>query len=183
MDRTGARIGLAVIPLTLALLGGGCAREQTPPLPVPIDDEASGYYCGMLVLAHPGPKAQIWVAGRDGPLWFTSVRDAFAYLQSGEREGRLIAFYVQDMGQAESWAHPGRDFFIPAKKAFYVWGSDRKGGMGAPELVPFASRADAEAFAARYGGRILRYAPARRLPLLGMTPAPDNAGKEQHHDR
>ena len=170
MDRTGAGIRMAVIGLVLSLLASGCAKEPAPPPPVPIDDEASGYYCGMLVLAHPGPKAQIWVAGRDGPLWFTSVRDAFAYLQGGEREGRLLAVYVQDMARAESWEHPGRDAFVPAGEAVYVWGSDRRGGMGAPELVPFADPAAARAFIAHHGGRILTFAEARRLPLLGMTP-------------
>ncbi|RMF70588.1 MAG: copper resistance protein CopZ, partial [Alphaproteobacteria bacterium] len=127
---------MALLILALLPAVAGCGRQEAPPAPVPIDDQASGYFCGMLVLAHPGPKAQIWIAGRDHPLWFTSVRDAFSYLQAGEREGRIIAFYVQDMGRAESWAHPGRDFFIPADRALYVWGSDRKGGMGAPELVP-----------------------------------------------
>ncbi len=161
----------AALVLAILLLLGGCAQEAAPPPPVPIDDDASGYYCGMLVLAHPGPKAQIWVVGRHEPLWFTSVRDAFAYLQSGEREGRIRAFYVQDMGRAENWAHPGRDAFIPARKAVYVWGSDQHGGMGAPELVPFAERTAAAAFIARHGGRIFTFVEARRLPLLGMMPS------------
>ena len=171
MGRVCGRIETVATLLMLLLLGGGCSPEQAPPPPVPIDDDASGYYCGMLVLAHPGPKAQIWVAGREEPLWFTSVRDAFSYLQSGERDGRLLAFYVQDMARAESWAHPGRDAFMPARKAVYVWGSDRRGGMGAPELVPFADRAAAAAFVARHGGRVLTFAEARRLPLLGTTPS------------
>ncbi len=171
MGRAFGRIETASILLALSLFGGGCAQEQAPPPPVPIDDDASGHYCGMQVLAHPGPKAQIWVAGRREPLWFTSVRDAFAYLQSDEREGRLLAFYVQDMARAESWAHPGRDAFIPARKAVYVWDSDRRGGMGAPELVPFADPAAATAFIARHGGRILAFAEARRLPLLGAPPS------------
>ncbi|GIX16152.1 MAG: NosL protein [Rhodothalassiaceae bacterium] len=169
----GLRIPRLVRPALLlcGLLLAACGTREAP-APVPIDDEAVGHFCGMLLVNHPGPKAQIWIAGRNRPLWFASVADGFAYLAAGEREGRVLAVYVQDMGRAASWEDPGRDAWIRAEDAFYVEGSDRRGGMGAPELVPFADRAAAEAFRARHGGRIIRFADARALPLLGTVPVP-----------
>ncbi len=157
--------------LVLGLAGCSPGASQPPP-PVPLDDEATAYYCGMLVAEHPGPKAQILIEGREQPLWFTSVADGFSYLQSGEREGRILAFYVQDMGRVKSWENPGPDAWIPAEHALYVWGSDRRGGMGAATLVPFADRTAAERFVAAHGGRILAYAEARALPLLGADENP-----------
>lgn len=170
------RVRAYLLGLALALAGCSPGADKPPP-PVLLDDEATAYYCGMIVITHPGPKAQIHVEGRADPLWFTSVVDGFAYLQSGEREGRILAFYVQDMGRAKSWEHPGRDAWIPARSAFYVWGSDRKGGMGTPALVPFAERAAAEAFVRIHYGRILDYREARTLPLLDGENHPDKGEK------
>jgi copper chaperone NosL len=38
-----------------------------------------------------------------------------------------------------------------------VVGADVAGGMGAPEIVPFASRLAAEEFVATYGGRAVAF--------------------------
>ena len=44
-----------------------------------------------------------------------------------------------------SWADPQDDgIWINAKKAFYVIGSTKRGGMGAKETVPFEDRSKAE---------------------------------------
>ena len=44
-----------------------------------LDADAIGYYCNMTVANHPGPKGQAFVAGKDAPLWFSSVRDTLAF--------------------------------------------------------------------------------------------------------
>lgn len=64
--------------------------------------------------------------------------------------------------------------FIPAAKAFYVVGSDVKGTMTMKSKYAFLARADAEAFAAEHGGRILEFAPTaavarRALPMENVN--------------
>ena len=45
---------------------------------------------------------------------------------------------------------------MDAREAWYVIESDRRGGMGAPEAVPFSAQDAAEAFRGQYGGRLVR---------------------------
>ena len=121
---------------------------------VHLTPEAAGHYCQMTVLEHDGPKAQIHLAGNPNPLWFTQVRDAVAFLRSPEEPKDIAAVYVNDMERAESWTQPGTDNWIDLDGAWFVIGSNVAGGMGAPEVVPFASSEDAARFAARYGGEV-----------------------------
>jgi copper chaperone NosL len=119
-------------------------------------EDAIGYFCQMLLVEHPGPKGEIRLDGVAEPIFFSQARDTIAYLRMPEQSNVVLAAYVSDMGAAESWEQPGRDNWIPAADAFYVVGSSRVGGMGAPETVPFGKREAAEAFAKEYGGSVLR---------------------------
>ena len=141
----------------LALLALAACKEDLAevPLPISMTEEAVSHYCQMSVLDHGGPKAQIYVEGLDAPLFFAQVRDAMAFLKSPERDRRVRMSYVSDMGVAENWDTPGIDNWTPAPEAHFVIEAGVRGGMGAPEVVPFARREDAEAFATRYGGRIV----------------------------
>ena len=141
----------------LALLALAACKEDLAevPLPISMTEEAVSHYCQMSVLDHGGPKAQIYVEGLDAPLFFAQVRDAMAFLKSPERDRRVRMSYVSDMGVAETWDTTGIDNWTPAPEAHFVIEAGVRGGMGAPEVVPFARREDAEAFATRYGGRIV----------------------------
>ena len=153
------RIAKALRLLALPLLLAGCLEEEIiRPDPIALTAEAAGHYCQMNILEHPGPKAQIHLAGLSNPLWFSQVRDGIAYIRSPERDGDIAAFYVNDMAAAQSWAAPGPENWIDAEAAFYVTGSDAVGGMGAPEIAPFATEAAARAFAAVHGGAVARLA-------------------------
>lgn len=143
---------LALAALTLS----ACKEEVAErPLPVTMTAEAVGHYCQMDLLEHPGPKAQVHLAGLPDPLFFSQVRDAIAYQRMPEQSHAISAIYVSDMGAAPSWEAPGADNWIAAETAVYVVGATVAGGMGAPELVPFADRAAAEDFVARNGGEVL----------------------------
>ena len=142
-----------------ALLLAACSDADTGgslPGPVAMTEEAVGHYCSMTVLEHEGPKAQIHLAGIEQPIWFTQVRDAVAFLRSPEERYETIAVYVHDMEKAESWAHPGDDAWIDARKAWFVIGSSRTGGMGTPEAIPFGSEDAAARFMADHGGKAVR---------------------------
>ncbi|MDU8941831.1 nitrous oxide reductase accessory protein NosL [Ovoidimarina sediminis] len=148
------------LPLALLLaatLLAACREEVTEaPAPLPLTEEAVSFFCQMNVLEHGGPKAQIHLEGLPAPLFFAQVRDGVAYLKSPERDARILATYVSDMGAAPSWNAPGERNWIPAEEAHFVIGSRAAGGMGAPEIVPFAAPDAAEAFILRFGGRTVR---------------------------
>ncbi|NNE81689.1 MAG: copper resistance protein CopZ [Silicimonas sp.] len=143
------------LALLLILPLAACKEDQAAiPDPIPLTVEAVSYFCQMNVLEHGGPKAQVHLEGLPAPLFFAQVRDAVAYLKSEERDRRVAMTYVSDMGQATSWNEPGENNWTSAADAFFVIGAGVRGGMGAPEIVPFATRESAEAFVVQYGGTI-----------------------------
>lgn len=149
---------IALFALTLA----GCREEVVErPFPVPMSAEALGHFCQMNLLEHPGPKAQVHLSGFSDPLFFSQVRDAIAYQRMPEQSHAITAIYVSDMGSAPSWEDPGADNWIAAEAAVFVVGATVAGGMGAPELVPFADTAAASAFVATHGGEVLSLADIR----------------------
>ena len=136
------------------------ACEKAPPVEVPdaqtLTREANGYYCLMTVVYHDGPKGQIILD--DGKvLWFTSVRDTVSFTLSPEEPKNIAAIYVSDMADA-NWEKPGLDNWIDAHTAWYVLGSSKAGGMGAPETVPFSTKEKAELFVVKHGGTIYKFA-------------------------
>lgn len=154
--------------LALVLLLAACREEAAaPPEPAPLTAEAVSHFCQMNVLEHPGPKGQIHLEGLPAPLFFAQVRDAIAYLKGPERDAPITAVYVSDMGAAPSWHSPGSENWVDARAAVFVVGAGVRGGMGAPEVVPFAARADAEGFVARYGGEILSLDAISDAAVLG----------------
>jgi copper chaperone NosL len=125
-------------------------------VPQDMTAETLGHYCQMNLLEHAGPKAQVFMKGYAAPLFFSQVRDAIAYTRAPEQVAPILAIYVNDMArEGATWELPGEGNWIDAHSAFYVVGSAREGGMGAPETVPFSSRDSAEDFARLEGGHVL----------------------------
>lgn len=149
---------LALVLGLLCLLGacgegGEGGRVQQPPVAFRADDEC--HVCGMLIARFAGPKGEAYVSRRETPLKFCSTRDLFAWLLQPETAAVVGAIYVHDMAQTD-WRHPDDTRLIDARSAWYVVGSRRRGAMG-PTLASFARRDAAQAFADRYGGRLLRF--------------------------
>ncbi len=149
-------VGCIVVSLFLS----GCLGEPVATMPPPeeLTREANGFYCQMIVADHPGPKAQIFLRGRKTPLWFPSVRDAFAFLMLPSDDDRIHAIYVTDMAVAKNYERPETGTWTEGKSAYYVLGSNLKGGMGLPEIVPFSSEKAARSFIEEHGGRLSRMA-------------------------
>jgi copper chaperone NosL len=144
--------------LIVAFLVVACSPEsQTSEVPKPIamTEEAVGHYCSMNILEHAGPKVQIHLDGIEHPIWFSQVRDGVAYMRSPEKTYRTTAVFVHDMAKATSWNQPGDHAWIDATEAFFVLGSKMAGGMGAPETIPFGTKAAAEDFVAKHGGNVM----------------------------
>ena len=153
---------IAVLALT------ACKEEASViPGPMPMTKEALGHFCQMNIAEHGGPKGQVHLAGQLQPLFFAQARDVVAYLKTPEREAEILAVYVSDMGVALSWRYPGDDNWIVADQAIYVVGADVAGGMGAPEIVPFADPQAAQAFVALYGGTPMSFEQIPDDAVLG----------------
>ena len=173
----------AAAVLLMALTACGEEPETAAkPEPQELTREAIGYYCNMIVADHTGPKGQVFLKSQAAPVWFSSVRDALAFTLLPEEPKHIAVIYVNDMGAA-SWASPEPGTWIEAKGATYVIGSEMRGGMGAQEAVPFAEPAQAEAFAARHGGRVVAFAEIPQDYILSSDePAHSGTGDAGHHD-
>jgi copper chaperone NosL len=175
---SGACFGACLV--TMIMLAG-C--DETPvagagavPVAVEPGADAIGYYCNMTVADHPGPKGQAFVAGKGAPLWFSSVRDTLAFTRLPGEPKNIAALYVNDMGRA-SWDRPEPGTWIDARSAWYVAGSVLRGGMGAPEVVPFAERAAPDAFAVRHGGTVSDFSSVPADAVVGAVSSAGDDGK------
>lgn len=167
MSRSPLPFALLVLAL---LLSAGCRKETTaaaPPPPQEITTGATGRYCGMALSEHNGPKAQILLKSQHEPVWFSSVRDVFAFTLIPEEPKDIAAIYVHDLARAKNWDQPEPGMWVEARHAFFVLGSRKDSAMGAPEAFPFSDEAAAHAFTAAHGGRVVRFAAIREDFVFG----------------
>ncbi|ARJ67064.1 nitrous oxide reductase accessory protein NosL [Magnetospirillum sp. ME-1] len=142
---------IAVLLLSLVLLAAKVEAGEVvvaPPGPTSVCP-----VCGMFVAKYPE-----WVAAvvfKDGHThYFDGAKDLFKFM-------RDIAGYAPGHGSGEIAIVAVTDYYgvktLDARGAFFVVGSDVLGPMG-HELVPLASKADADEFMADHKGkRILTF--------------------------
>lgn len=160
-----------LFPTIIAMAALTACSEQDSaaeiPQPIAMTEEAVGHYCNMNILEHAGPKAQIHLENVMHPIWFSQVRDAVAFTRLPEETQEAVVIYVHDMSKAEDWAHPGDDAWLDINEAFFVIGSRKTGGMGAPETIPFGTKEAADGFAENEGGLVVRLADIPDEYVLG----------------
>ena len=171
----------ALLGLALAACDGGDEAAEAPP-PEEYGGEAIGYFCGMMLAEHDGPKGQVHLASQETLLWFSSVRDTVAFTLLKDQPKDVLAIYVNDMGRASNWQAPEPGSWIALDEAFLVIESRRLGGMGLPEVVPFGTRAAALSFVDEHGGRVVHLAEVPADYVLGMpqSPASERPDNETH---
>jgi len=175
MTRSCALRVAGFVMVLAAAAATGCDRREpqaSRPTPSEVLAEATGYYCGMLLADHEGPKGQVHLASRSEPVWFSSVRDTIAFLRLPEEPRDITAIYVNDMAKAKNWEQPERGAWVDARLAWFVIESTMRGGMGAPEAVPFSDRSAADAFRAANGGRVVRLDEIPDAYVLGPVDLP-----------
>jgi copper chaperone NosL len=175
---------LRILVILLAAVLTGCNPEvgnSIAPLPVALNRDAMGVFCGMNLLEHPGPKGQIITASRIDPFWFTSVRDTVAFTLMPDQPRDIRAIYVSDMAGATSWENPGATNWVNARKALFVIESRKQGGMGSAEAVPFGNREAADAFAVANGGRVVTFTEIPPAYVLGSE-APGDQSQDDRSD-
>ncbi len=161
--------------ITVLLLLTGCFGNDdiARPTPIELTDDDQSYFCGMTAAGHPGPKAQIHILGREVPIWFAAARDAVGFIKLPDESNEVLAVYVTDMGKA-NWLSPEAGPWIDIKEAEIVIESTKRGGMGAPAVVPFADKTAAQKFIDQHGGRIVSLDEIPVDYVLGMVEIPDN---------
>ena len=141
---------------TGALLLAGCGEKaEAPAAPADFTSATSCSLDGMLLADYAGPKAQIHYAGAAQPEFLCDTVEMFSLLLKPEQVRKVRAVYTQDMAQAD-WDQP-RGHWFDARTGFYVVGSKRRGAMG-PTFASFKQQADAEKFAAQWGGKVVAFA-------------------------
>jgi copper chaperone NosL len=145
---------------------GGDGGDAPDAITVP--DSATCDVCGMVIVQHPGPSAEIFYedeepAGHENPARFDSTWEAFQF--DFERSGwSRSAFYVTDYsavdyeirtddGQQLISRHADAADFVDATDVTFVVGSEVLGTMGR-DLIAFTDEGDAEAFADEHGGNL-----------------------------
>lgn len=148
----------AILAGLLAVGLAACSdQKETAAVPPPQEvAEAVGHYCGMLLTEHPGPKGQIHLESMLAPVWFSSVRDAIAFMRLPEEPRDISVVYVNDMGRAKNWDQPEAGAWVEIGEAWFVIESNQLGGMGAAEAIPFGEEQQAQAFQAEHGGKVVR---------------------------
>lgn len=140
------RVALLALPLLLLPLPGR-AGEAAGPVPAP-GPRAVCPVCGMFVAKYPEWVATLVFENGEAH-HFDGSKDLFKFLfklskyapgHTGNEISRIAVTEYYDLKK------------INARTAFFVIDSDVRGPMGR-ELVPLASRADAEEFMADHKGR------------------------------
>jgi copper chaperone NosL len=169
-------IGLILTLGVIAALAACGETQDSADLPSAQEPtrEAVGHYCGMIVVDHGGPKGQIFLDGKQDPIWFSSVRDTLTFTMLPEEPKRIVAIYVNDMAKATNWGQPEPGTWVDARAAFFVAGSDLRGGMGALETVPFSTREAAENFRSAHGGSIYAFGEIPERFVLGPDDLQDS---------
>ncbi len=129
----------------------GCARHTDLPPPATPQAATACDLDGMTLADFPGPKAQIFYAHTQQPLFLCNTVELIALYRHPEQVREVRVMYVQDMA-ATAWEAP-IGHWIDARKAWYVQGSRKLGSMG-PTLASFADSSAAADFARREGGKV-----------------------------
>ena len=94
---------------------------------------------------------------------------SIAFTLLPEEPKDIAAIYVTDMAVAKNWDHPERGTWVDARRAWYVIGSTKKGGMGGDEAVPFGQELAARQFAETNGGQVVAFDAVPEDYILGDT--------------
>lgn len=148
----------------VALLSSACneqiKQEAIIHNAVAIESGDECHLCGMLISNFDGPKGEIFKKGfandkRNKVHKFCSTRDLFSFYLDPEHTRNVETVLVHDMSKMP-WNSLQDEFFIDAKTAWFVSGSNKTGAMG-KTLVSFGKKVDAQTFADKFGGQVLAF--------------------------
>lgn len=141
---------MQALALALVAAPGGAAAAG----PIAVPERARCPVCAMFVAKYPGWAAEVATAD-DRTWYFDGVKDMMKFLYD------TAAYGVDDLPEAGALKIRVTDYYaqsgLDARAAHYVIGSNVYGPMG-NELIPFATAAEAGAFAADHAAdRVLTW--------------------------
>jgi copper chaperone NosL len=144
----------------MALLVSACSKKEDQQTmlhkAVAIESSEECHLCGMLITHFDGPKGEVFRKETgDRVFKFCSTRDMFSYYLDPENKRNVAQMLVHDMSKMP-WGTINDEYFIDAKTAWYVSGSEKTGAMG-KTLASFSLEVDAVAFAKAFGGEVLSF--------------------------
>lgn len=145
--------GIMALSILLLAAAPGCSKQERRLQPLIPTPQTACALDGMLLMDFPGPKGQIRYDDGETDFFCDTMEMFSVYLQPEQRR-RVAGIFTQDMGQAD-WQAP-RGHWIDARGAYYVLGGNMFGSMG-PTLASFGRLDDAQAFAKKHGGKVLRF--------------------------
>jgi len=149
----------------------GTDETTDAPAAVTLTEGDTCEVCGMNIVNHPGPSAEIFYpdhqpSGHENPARFDSTWEAFQYdFDRAERGWERSVMYVTDYsavdydlftfrGTTGISTHPQASAFAPASDVTFVANSEVVGAMGR-DLIGFGDEDEATSFRDEYGGRLV----------------------------
>ena len=151
-------LGVILSLMFIAACSDNSAQQGVIHKAVAMESSDECHLCGMLITNFDGPKGEIFRKEQGDKVFkFCSTRDMFSYYLDPENTRNVSQMLVHDMSKMP-WGSDSIDdkYFIDAKTAWYVAGSEKTGAMG-KTLASFSLQTDAQAFADEFGGKVLSF--------------------------
>ena len=150
---------LVVAVTSLMSCSDNAEQQQMLHKAVAMESADECHLCGMLITRFDGPKGEIFRKETGEQVFkFCSTRDMFSYYLDPENKRNVAQMLVHDMSKMPWGSDSINDkYFIDAKTAWYVTGSEKTGAMG-ETLASFSQQSDAQAFAKEFGGKVISFA-------------------------
>jgi len=160
-------IAFAMVVASLVSCSEKPEQQQVIHQAVAMESSDECHLCGMLITRFDGPKAELFRQETGEQVFkFCSTRDMFSYYLDPENKRNISQILVHDMSKMP-WGSDSIDdkYFIDAKVAWYVVGSEKSGAMG-KTLASFSQQKDALAFAKEFGGQLLSFKEVTQNTLM-----------------
>lgn len=151
-------IALSVAVTSLMSCSDNAEQQKIVHQAVAMESSDECHLCGMLITHFDGPKGEVFRKEQGDKVFkFCSTRDMFSYYLDPENKRNVSQMLVHDMSKMPWGSDSINDkYFIDAKKAWFVAGSEKTGAMG-ETLASFSQQKDAESFAKEFGGKVVSF--------------------------
>ncbi len=151
-------VALSIVVTSLISCSDNAEQKQVIHQAVAMESGDECHLCGMLITRFGGPKGEVYRKELGDKVFkFCSTRDMFSYYLDPENKRNVAQMLVHDMSKMP-WGSDSIDdkYFIDAKSAWFVAGSEKMGAMG-QTLASFSQQNDAAAFAKEFGGQVVSF--------------------------
>ncbi|MEY8214436.1 MAG: nitrous oxide reductase accessory protein NosL [Colwellia sp.] len=158
MSATFKTLGAIFCLIIMSACSDNSAQQAVIHKAVAMESSDECHLCGMLITNFDGPKGEVFRKEQGDKVFkFCSTRDMFSYYLDPENTRNVSQILVHDMSKMP-WGSDSIDdkYFIDAKDAWYVTGSEKTGAMG-KTLASFSLQTDAQDFADEFGGKVLSF--------------------------